>query len=379
MSRSWGVVAVIIAALASSAAQAEDPIAPEQISVEQTIKPGPNVFVSASEWAGAGAVNIFSAADLTYKGNYPTGMQAQFTVSPGAETGFVASAFPKRIMYGPVEAVIQTFDVSTLKLKQEVIVLPKFAQIGPAQGNIQVSADGARAFIQNATPATSVTIVNLKTGKVTAEAPIPGCWQINLAPAGDKFSSLCGDGTMLTVKLGADGKVASQTRSRPFFDVEKDPLFTHSQRVDGDLMFVSYSGVFYRVSDKGDAAELVDTFAFAKGVPGDWAPGGYAIMGYNAPNRVMFVLMHSGAKDGSHKNVSEELWAVDLKTKAVQYRSVAKGLTQIAVSQDPVPLIFGVNSHLGGLYRFEADPTARFAAKLTHELPVKDASYVVVR
>jgi methylamine dehydrogenase heavy chain len=379
MSRIWGAVVVILATVSPVATQAQEPIPAEQISVEQAIKPGPNVFVSSSEWAGAGAINIFSTADLSYKGNYPTGMQAQFTLSPAADTGYVASAFPKRITYGPVEAVIQTFDVPTLKMRQEVVILPKFAQIGPGQGNIQVSADGARALIQNATPATSVTVVNLKTGKVTAEVPIPGCWQINMAPDGGKFSSLCGDGTMLTVKLTADGKVAGQAHSRPFFDVEKDPLFTHSQRVDGDLMFVSYSGVLYRVSDKGDVAELVDTFAFAKGVAGDWAPGGYAVMGYNAPNRVMFVIMHSGAKDGSHKNLSEELWAVDLKTKTVQYRSVAKGLTQIAVSQDPIPLIFGVNSHLGGLYRFEADPTARFAAKLTHELPVKDAAYAVVR
>lgn len=379
MLKFWAAAAVVLAAVIPGAALAQEPIAPEQLVVEKAIKPGPNVFVSSSEWAGAGTINIFSAADLSYKGNYPTGMQAQFTVSPTAATGYVASAFPKRIVYGPVEAVIQTFDVSTLKLQQEVIILPKFAQIGASQGNIQVSADGARAFIQNATPATSVTVVNLKTGKVTAEVPTPGCWQINMTADGGKFSSLCGDGTMLTVKLTADGKVAGQAHSKPFFDVEKDPLFTHSQRVDGDLMFVSYSGVLYRVSDKGDAAELVDTFAFAKGVPGDWAPGGYSVMGYNAPTGVMFVIMHSGAKDGSHKNVSEELWAVDLKKKTLQYRSVAKGLTQISVSQDPIPLIFGVNNHVGGLYRFEADPTARFAAKLTHELPVKDAAYVVVR
>lgn len=381
MTGSWAAALAGALVLPPCAALADPPppIPPEQISVEQTIKPGPNLFVTASNWRGASAIYIFSSDDLTYKGDFGAGMQAQFALSPNAQTGYIASAFPKRIMYGPIDAVLQSFDVSTLKPLQEVPLLPKFAQISPQQGQIQVSADGTRAFVQNATPATSVTVADLKTGKVTAEIPIPGCWQINLAPEGDRFSSLCGDGSVLTVRLTPDGKLASQAQSKPLFDVQKDPLFSQSQRVDGDLMFVSYTGVFYRISDKGPTAELVDTYDFAKGIEGAWAPGGYAIMGYSAPYGVMFVLMHPDAKDGGHKNPSAEIWAVDVKNRQVLYRSTAKGLTQIAVSQGKVPLIFGVDNHKGGLYRFEVDPTAKFAAKLTHELKVEDASAVAVR
>lgn len=379
MAKRWVVAAAAVAAFASTFAEAEDPLPAEQITVEQSIKPGPNVFVSTSSWQGAGAIDVFSADDLTYKGDYPTGMQAQFALSGAADTGYVASAFPKRIMYGPVEAVIQSFDVASLKLRQEVTILPKFVQMGPAQGNIQVSADGTRAFIQNATPATSVTIVDLKTGKVTAEAPIPGCWQINLSADGGHFSSLCGDGTILTVKVGANGKVTGQAHSKVIFDADKDALFTHAQRVSGDLVFVSFSGVFYRISDRGDVAELVDTYTFTKGIEGAWAPGGYAVMAYSAPTGVMFVIMHPDAKEGSHKDASREIWAVDMAHKQVLYRSAAKGLTQLAVSQGAIPIVFGVNSHDGGLYRFEADPTARFAAKLTHEVALRDAASVVAQ
>ena len=360
-------------------AQTPPPLPAEEISVEKAIKPGPNVFVTTSSWSGAGAIYVLSAEDLTYKGDFSTGMQAQFALSPDAATGVVASAFPKRIMYGPVEAIIQKFDVSTLATQQEVTILPKFAQVSPQQGQIQFSADGARAFVQNATPATSVTVVDLKTGKVTAEIPNPGCWQINLAPDGGRFSSLCGDGSVLTVKIGPDGKAGAQARSKPLFNVEKDPLFAQSQRVHGDLVFVSYSGVFYRISDKGDTAQLVDTYAFTKDIPGDWAPGGYAVMGYNAPHGIMFVLMHAGAKDGSHKEASEEIWAVDLAHRTVLYRSAAKGLIQIAVSQGKTPLVFGLARRGGGLFRFEVDPTAKFAAKLTHQVPLQDAAAVTVR
>jgi methylamine dehydrogenase heavy chain len=379
MSGKWAAALLGLAVLAPCVAVAQAPIPAEELSVEKAIKPGPNVFVTNNAWAGAGAIYVFSADDLTYKGDYSTGMQPQFALAPDAATGVVASAFPKRIMSGPVEAIVQKFDVATLKTQQEATIPPKFAQVSPQQGQIQVSADGARAFIQNATPATSVTVVDLKSGKVTAEAPIPGCWQINLSPDGRRFSSLCGDGTLLTVRIGADGKVAGQAHSKLIFDVEKDPLFAQSERVDGDLMFVSYSGVFYRISDKGDAAELVDTYPFAKDIPGGWAPSGYSVMGYSARHGIMFVLMHPDAKDGSHKDASQEIWAVDLARKTVLYRSVAKGLTQVAVSQGQTPLVFGVNSHGGGLFRFEVDPTAKFAAKLTHQIALKDAAAVTVR
>lgn len=379
MSGKWAAALLGLAVLAPCVAAAQAPVPAEELTVEKAIKPGPNVFVTTGAWAGAGAIYVFSADDLTYKGDYSTGMQPQFALSPDAATGVVASAFPKRIMYGPVEAIVQKFDVATLKTQQEATILPKFAQVAPQQGQIQVSADGARAFIQNATPATSVTVVDLKSGKLTAEVPIPGCWQINLSPDGRRFSSLCGDGTLLTVRIGADGKVAGQAHSKPIFDVEKDPLFAQSERVNGDLVFVSYSGVFHRVSDKGDAAELVDTYAFAKDIPGGWAPSGYAVMGYSAPYGIMFVLMHPDAKDGSHKDLSHEIWAVDLNNKTVLYRSAAKGLTQVAVSQGKTPLVFGVNSHGGGLFRFEVDPTAKFAAKLTHQIALKDAAAVTVR
>ena len=157
-----------LAAPVASLAQTPTPIPAEQISVEKAIKPGPNVFVTTGAWAGAGAIYVLSADDLSYNGDYGTGMQPQFALSPGADTGVVASSFPKRIMYGPVEAIIQKFDVATLKTLQEAPILPKFAQVSPQQGQIQVSADGARAFVQNATPATSVTVVDLKSGKVTA-------------------------------------------------------------------------------------------------------------------------------------------------------------------------------------------------------------------
>ena len=377
MSRTWGVACLAVAALVSSAAVAQEAIAPEEVTVEKALKPGPNIFVVSPNWGGAGAINVFSADDLSYKGDLATGLTGQMFINGSADTAYVASAYAKRITYGPIEAVLQKFDVATLKPLQEVILPSKFAQTAAMQGALQVTADGSRAYVQNATPATSVSVVDLKAGKVLSEIPTPGCWTVIPLTDGSGFSSMCGDGTFLTVKVGKDGKMASKTSSAKIFDVEADPLFIHSQRVKGDLYFVSYKGVLHHLSDKDGVVTAVDSYPFASGVKGDWAPGGYEVMAYSAPYDVMFVAMHSGAKDGSHKDASEEVWAIDVGKKAVLYRSAAKSLTHVAVSPGATPVLYGANGHEGGLYRYEIDPTAKFAAKLTHEIKLKAAGYIV--
>ena len=361
-------------------AEVPDPIEPEELKVEPEIQPGPNVFVVSPAWGGAGAVTILSADDLSYKGNYATGMTAQFFLGPDATVGYAASAFPERITYGPVKAYLQKFDVSTLKTIEEVELPPILAETMAQQPALVISPDGKWAFAQNATPATSVTVVDLKTGTVASEIPNPGCWGIYLAPKGLKFSSLCGDGSVLTVKLNSKGKLADQAYSDPIFDVDGDPLFVHSQRIDGNLVFSTFDGEFVVVSDEGKTAKVLDSWSYTDGIEGDWAPGGYEIMAYSEPNGVMFVTMHSGASEGSHKDGSEELWAIDMKAKKVLYRSYAEHMTHVAVTGDAeAPVLFGVDGHEGTVYRYEIDPTARFAAKFTGSMHIQDAGYIVVK
>ena len=385
MIRRWFGASLIALSLTASWASAQeaaipDPIEPEELKVESEIAPGPNVFVVSPAWGGAGAITVLSADDLSYKGNFATGMTGQFFLGPDSAVGYTASAFPERITYGPIKAYLQKFDISTLKTTQEIELPPQMAQTMAQQPALVISPDGKWAYVQNATPATSVTVVDLKSGAVASEIPIPGCWGVYLAPKGSKFSSLCGDGTMLTVKLNSKGKLADQAYSDPIFDVESAPLYVHSQRIDGNLVFSTFDGTFVTVSDEGKTAKVLDSWSYTDGVEGDWAPGGYEIMAYNEPNGVMFVPMHSGAKDGSHKDGSEEIWAIDMKAKTVLYRSYAEHITHIAVTDDAeAPVIFGVDGHGGTVYRYEVDPTAKFAAKYTGELKIMDAGYVVVK
>jgi len=385
MIRRWFGASLVALSISASWATAQepgipDPIEPEELMVESEIAPGPNVFVASPAWGGAGAVTVLSADDLSYKGNFATGMTTQFFLGPDATVGYVASAFPERITYGPIKAYFQKFDVKTLETTQEIEIPPQFAQTMAQQPGMSISADGKWGFVQNATPATSVTVLDLKAGTVASEIPNPGCWGIYLAEKGSKFSSLCGDGTMLTVELTSKGKLKSQAYSDQIFDVETDPLFVHSQRVDGKLVFTTFGGKFVFVSDTGKKATVVDSWSYTDGIEGDWAPGGYEVLAYNAPNGVMFVTMHPDAKLGSHKDGASELWAIDMKTKTVLYRSYVEHMTHIAVTGDAeAPVVFGVDSHGGSVYRYEIDPTAKFAAKFTDTLKILDAGYVVVK
>ena len=361
-----GIAATV--AVPCSFAVAQEGFEPEVLGVETTIAPGENIFVASPAWGGAGAVSIFSADDLSYKGDYSTGLTAQFVLSADGETGYVASAYPKRIVSGPVEAVLQSFDIATLAMKTEIILPPQFAQTFAQKGGIALSADENFLFAQNATPATSVTIVDLMAGEVTAEAPTPGCWTIIPSLEGAKFTAICGDGTLISVTVDAEGAPAAVYKSAQSFDADTDPLFVHHERFGENLVFISFSGVIYVVSDASDEVELVETFSIVDGVEGGWAPGGYEIMGYNAANGVLFVPMHAESYDGSHKDASEEIWAYDIANKTLLSRSPAEHITHVAVTDAEVPVIFGTNGHDGGLYRFESDPAAGFALTLAGTL-----------
>lgn len=385
MTKHWlGALLVALSLSASWAVAQEpavpDPIEPEQVTVETEIAPGPNVFVSSRTFGGAGSVSILSVDDLSYKGNFATGMNNQFFLGPDATVGYAASAFAERITYGPIKAYLQKFDVSTLKTTQEIEVPPQMAQTMAQQPVLVITADGKWAYLQNATPATSVTVVNLGTGEVASEIPNPGCWGIYPAPKESKFSSLCGDGSMLTANLDSEGKVMNQAHSGQIFDVDAEPLFVHSARADGNLVFTTFNGKFVIVSDADKTAKVVDRWSYTDGIDGNWAPGGYEILAYNEPNHVMFVTMHSGATNGSHKNGSEELWAIDMRAKRVLYRSYAEHLTHIAVTGDAgAPVLFGVDDEDGSINRYEIDPAAKFAAKFAGSVAIMNAGYLVVK
>lgn len=337
----------------------------QHLTVKPAIEPGSNVFTNDQEWDGASSINVFSATDLAYKGNITTGTMAQMLLSPDGKTAYTVSVYMKRISYGEAEMVLQSFDVATLSLIKEIALPPKFAMITPYQHLLAQSADGRYIYVQNATPATSVTVVDVAAGKVAGEIPTPGCFGIYPSLQGRKFTVICGDGTFASYVLKEDGATADRTQSKQIFDVDKDPLFLPAQRASADLIFISYHGNVYRISDTGASVRLLETFSVTQGITGGWAPGGYELIAYNKRNDVLFIGMHPDAKDGSHKQGAQEIWAYGMAKRKLLYRSPVEEVLAMTVSDDAVPVLFAIKEKT--VMRFEVDPDAKFVLKKTGE------------
>jgi methylamine dehydrogenase heavy chain len=357
----------LLSVLTVSIAQANEDFVPEVLTVEKAIKPGANVFVLDQSWKGPSRINVLSADNLEHKGILSIGIIGQMAFTTDRKTAYAISAYAKRIMYGPTEAVLQEFDVDTLTLKREILLPEKMAQVAPSNAILNLSADGKLAFVQNATPATSVTVVNLEAGKVVAEVPTPGCFGTFPATSGQRFSSVCGDGTLVSFDVNGKGEYSAPLRSAKVFDPDEDALFIVPKRVGKDLLFPSFKGNLYRIADSGKQPKLVEKYEVVKGIDGDWAPGGVDVLAYNAAHNVAFLTMHPDATEGSHKDYSKEIWAYDLKRKQVLYRSVAEGVSSLAVTSGKQPVLFGLIEDTE-LVRYEVDPLARFAVKPTHTL-----------
>lgn len=358
-------LAALAGVLISGAVQAADTFVPEVLTVEERIQPGPNLFVLDQTWDGASQTVVLSQDDLSVKGNLSFGIVGQMATNHDFSRLYSLSHYAKRITYGPTESVLQEFDVSTLSLLREVVVPEKAAQVAPSNAILKISYDDRYAFIQNATPATSITVVDLESGSVLQEVPTPGCFGVFPAADSVKFTTVCGDGRFQSFSLAADGRFGSPDSSDKIFDPDKDPVFIVGKRAGDELLFVSFFGTVYRVSDSDKAPRLISKQSFTEGTDGQWAPGGVDVVAYNEAHKVLFVTMHSEVYNGSHKNGAEEVWAVDLASGKVLGRSAVKHLVSLSVTDGEQPVLFGLDEE-GVLYRYQVKTDAGFALEETN-------------
>lgn len=344
-------MALALMALAAPAL-AQEAIEPETLTVKETIDPGHNVFVMDQAWAGPSSVYVVGSDGLDMKGNMGPGTVGQMTLNAAGDTLFTSSVYLERYTYGEVTAVVHEWDVPTLTMKREIEVSNKMAQVESQPGLLTFVGGEGYLLAQNATPATSLSLVDLTAGAQIAEIPIPGCWLAIPAAEGMKFSTVCGDGTLKTFTFAADGTYSEPASSDKIFDVDDDALFTNPTRAGANLVFVSFTGNLYVVDDSGEVPVLVDKFSITEGTLGGWAPSGSELIAYHAPSDTAFVLMHSGKYDGSHKNAAEEIWAVNMTSKTVVGRGHAHHENGIAVTQTEAPIIFAASEE-GALVKYD--------------------------
>ncbi len=275
------------------------------------------------------------------KAQLPAHDSATFLVPDKRPEIYVADTVWSRGSRGTRTDFITIYDTHTLNPIGE-IVLPgaKRALITAMEGLIAFTDDQRMALVFNFTPASSVTVVDLTKRQVLGEVEIPGCSLVY--PSGMRgFSTLCASGTMLTVRLDANGAVAGRSESKAFNPLDTDPLFTASTVVGGLRYFPSLHGRVQPIDMRGDDVKLLPDWPLvtAPEQAGDWRPSGWQIVAGDE-QKLLYVLMQPQAHEGTHKDPAAEVWVYNTstKTRVKRLRLVRPG-SSIALTHGAEPLL----------------------------------------
>lgn len=303
-------------------------------------------------------LNIFDGADGKFLGMIPTAFNGHAQLSKDGRDIYIATTYFERVTRGKRTDVIEVWDGSTLAFKKEIIVPPKRAGALNYDGLFRKTSDGRFVLLQNASPAASVSIVDMQKNEfvqeITASA---GCWSVIPLPNKPRsFASICGDGALLTMNLGEDGKLASQHRSKVMFSVPDDPIFITPGILPDSLRFISFYGNVYTVDLRGPEMTFEPVWSLLDDADrkGGWVPGGYNLMAVEPHSKRMYVLMHPEGKEGSHKNPAAEIWVYDLQTKKRLARVPGLDVLSMTVAQGKTPRLLTLDGGNVNIYDIRA-------------------------
>lgn len=331
---------------------------PENYSVESLVfPPSPHtLYIVDAEFDNivASRITVVDPDKQEYLGMISTGFMAPAALSYDKKTLYTADIFYSRGSRGKRLDVLTAHDTSTLSPKWEVEIPPKRMSSVIEPNQLSITEDDQFALVTNFTPATSVTVVDLKNQKFVEEVAIPGC-TLNYPAGKQRFVSICGDGNLLVVNLNAQGK-ETKRKSIPFFKVqEKDFVFERAAENNGTYYFTTFKGNLYSVDMKQKEIQVNGPWELLSEdeKKQNWRPGGWQLITVNPGSNQLFILMHPDAYNGSHKDPSDTIWIYDLKTKKKIATLKSKvPLWSIHASVDKEGLLFGLNIE-GGLEIFD--------------------------
>jgi methylamine dehydrogenase heavy chain len=298
---------------------------------------------------------VIDGHSFKFLGNLPIGFSGQIAGSADRSKIYVATTYYDRGNRGHRADVLEIYDARRLAFEREIVVPGKHVQGVPYNAYLVPSVHDRFVLLQNATPASSVTVVDPVAGAVVAELPTAGCFGIYPSPVDETvFSTLCGDGTAVTIGVDAAGKERFRHRSARFFDPVNDPVYIEAGKLGGRLVLLTFKGDVHILDAAGDTLvqSRVWSLIGADDTKG-WAPGGYQPFAVHAATGQIFVGMHANAFDGSHKYPSQEIWQADLNTGHIMRRVPEAGAVALAVTQDSSPVLFALNHDDATLLAFD--------------------------
>jgi methylamine dehydrogenase heavy chain len=292
-----------------------------------------------------GKVRVLDGDSFRTLGQITNGHMGSFNASADGKTLFNATTFFSRGDHGDHMEVLEFYDPATLLPTGVTALMPE-------------SSDGHYLFMQNVTPASSVSVIDLAAHKIIAELPTAGCYGLYPSTAEPRrFSTLCGDGAAVTIGFDASGAEISRKRSAVMFDPDKDPLFITAAQEGQKTLFLSFLGNVHEIDLSDDTAKQDATWSITGAVPAseNWRPGGTLPIAYNDATKQLYVAMHSNGHEGSHKFGATELWKVDVTRRAVVARNRADNAVSLAVSRGPKPVLFTVNGEPSSISRYDGE------------------------
>ena len=309
------IVAIFVMSLSLNAYAADLPI--ETIPSSETLpEKYPDTWVFAHDFNfnslldGKVLIVDVAAETRNFKGIVGASSFASFQHSKSRPELYSAQSFFSRGTYGERTDTVVIFDKASLNPIDEIVIPSKRQQVVTQKNSFQLSDDERMGLLMNFTPAASVVILDLVNRKILGEVAIPGCNFV--FPTGERgFSTLCSDGTLASYALSAEGSVTSSSRSEPFIDIDKDPIFVKNAIVGGVTYFPSFLSRIQPVDFRSDKPQVLDDWNM---VPANlrkenWRPSGWHVIDGN--DEELFVLMQADGKDGSHKDGGNEVWVFE--------------------------------------------------------------------
>jgi len=343
---------ILITALVASAALAE--IQPERPGVIRTLpETWPAHWIIAHDAAffhmSDGKLIVLDADSdeqhQRFKGFMNSSFIAVFVQARTRPEIYVAETFRSRGTRGERTDVLTIYDKRTLGPVGEVVLPPKRSSNMPTDYNLRLADDEKLALIYNFTPAQSVSVVDVVAREFLAEIPIPGC-ALAYPMGGRAFSSLCADGSLLTVTIGDDGQQASSSRTAAFFDSDSDPMMEKAVMAGGVAYFPTFHGNVFPVDLNGAAPVVGDSWSMLGGGDAGWRPGGLQLGASDSSGRLYF-LMHPEGREGSHKDPGVEVWVFAGETEnRVKRIELTVPAISIGVTRDEEPLLVATNINM---------------------------------
>lgn len=322
----WAAALLALAATAGVAAPKAKPAEPPPELPAETLG-GSTLYSATSERIYVadvaiahivdGRLRVFDARAGKLLGLINMGYAGNFALSEKADEIYVATTYLSRGGRGERSDILEVWDTQTLGFKYEVLLPPKRAQTLNYRGLVRPTANGRFVLVQNATPATSITVVDLAERKVAAEVATPGCWGVLPAASHpSRFAMLCGDGKLATVTLDDKGQVADRQVSDKVFDADNDAWFHTADQLGDRYWFASFKGTLTEVDVAGAVAQVKGSRSIVSATQQKqgWRPGGYQAFAVHPSGRWAVVSMHDKGREGSHKTPAKQLWVVDLES-----------------------------------------------------------------